>query len=381
MRVLHVFTRLNAGGPARQALDLLPRLEREGIRNLLAVGACSPGEPSWEEEALRRGIHLVRIPGLGKGGKADVLPALAGLGRVIDGFRPDLVHTNMARAGALGRAAALAKGVPLRIHTFHGHVFEGYFSPARSLALRMVEALLALVSTGITAVSSRVKEDLVRLGVARERKITVLEPCLDLAPFRKAGEGRGGRKEEDPPGGKGLVVGWAGRLVPVKDPFLFAEVAGLLARRFPGTRFPAAGGGPLLQEVRPIPSPVEWLGHVEDMPSFLAGLDLLVLTSRNEGLPLAAVEAMAAGVPVVAPPVGGVPDLLEKGCGGLVAASRKPEDLAGAAASLLGDREALALAGARSRERALFFDLSRGTDRFLAFYRRSARHRKAGPGV
>ncbi len=368
MRVLHVYTRLNAGGPARQALDLLPRLGEKGVENLLAFGACPEGEPSWEDEAARRGIPLVRIPGLGKG-EGGALRALAALSREIRRFRPDIVHTNMARAGVLGRAAALARGVPARVHTFHGHVFRGYFSPPLSLGIRWAECLLSLGTTRLAAVSPATKADLVKLGVAPERKISLLEPCLDLAPFRAAREkARGGN------GPRGaLTVGWAGRMVPVKDPLLFAGTAVELSRRFPGTRFLAAGRGPLLEKARRSGAPVEWLGHVEDMPGFYASLDLLLLTSKNEGLPLVLVEAMAAGVPVVAPPVGGAADLLEGGVGGMLAVSRKREDLVEAAAGFLKDRALLRSKGEEARERAAFFDLGPGAERHLAFYRSLAR--------
>ncbi len=370
MRVLHVFTRLNAGGPARQALDLLPLLGKKGVESLLAFGACPEGEPSWDEEAARRGIPLARIPGLGKG-EGGALRALAALVGLIDRFRPDIVHTNMARAGALGRAAALARGVPARVHTFHGHVFRGYFPPPVSLGIRWAEKILALTSTRLAAVSPAVKADLVRLGVGPEKKITLLEPCLDLAPFRAAGE-RPGKKKK--PGG-GPVVGWAGRMVPVKDPFLFGRVAGELAREFPGGRFLAAGTGPLLQEARRTGGPVEWLGHVEDMPGFYAGLDLLLLTSKNEGLPLVLVEAMAAGVPVLAPPVGGVGDLLGDGRGGVLAGDRNKDSIVKAAGKLLREGPALERMGAEARKKAAFFDLSRGVERHLAFYEGLARTR------
>ncbi|HHI68360.1 MAG TPA: hypothetical protein ENJ97_03440, partial [Planctomycetes bacterium] len=232
MRVLHVFTRLNAGGPARQALDLLPLLRERGVESLLAFGACPPDEPSWEEEAARRGIPLVRIPGLGKG-EAGAGRAFAALSGEISRFRPHIVHTNMARAGVLGRAAALVRGVPVRVHTFHGHVFREYFSPPVSLGIRWAEHLLSLGTTRLAAVSPAVKADLVRLGAAPERKITVLEPCLDLGPFRAAGEkARAGKVCRET-----LTVGWAGRMVPVKDPLLFARAAADLSGRFPGTRF------------------------------------------------------------------------------------------------------------------------------------------------
>ena len=158
-------------------------------------------------------------------------------------------------------------------------------------------------------------------------------------------------------------------MVPVKDPLLFGEVAGALAGMFPGTRFLAAGTGPLLEEARRSPFPVEWLGHLEDMPRFYAGLDLLVLTSKNEGLPLVLVEAMAAGVPAAAPPVGGVPDLLGGGAGGVIAESRKKSHLVEASARFLGDPAFLQEKAAEARERAAFFDLFRGVERHLAFYR------------
>ena len=313
---------LNAGGPARMALDVLPLLEGMGFLGLVVVGGCEPGEVSWEEEARRVGLRVVRVGGLGKG-EAGAWRALGSLKALIREWGPDLVHTNMARAGLIGRLAARRSGVRAVVHTFHGHVFRGYFPALPSWGLRLVERVLGRLTTRVVAVSEQVASELTAWRIVAPDRLVVVPPGVDLERYLALSLDRPLRRR----------AGWVGRLVPVKDPWLLAETARRLQACLPEARVSAAGGGPLLAEMRNHTPEVEWLGHVENMVDYFQEVDLLLLTSRNEGLPLALVEAMAAGLPVVATAVGGVPDLLGENRFGLTV-EREPEALAQAAARL-----------------------------------------------
>jgi glycosyltransferase involved in cell wall biosynthesis len=263
----------------------------------------------------------------------------------------------MARAGLLGRLAAWRRRVPGRVHTFHGHLLQGYFGPFRTRLICRAERLLAGLSTGLVAVSPRVAEELARAGATGRHRVAVIPPALDPSPYLALARRR--------PAGEGPVVGWAGRLVPVKDP----DLLGRVARRLPGVRFLAAGEGPLLSEMRDRHPQVRWLGHCGEMARFYERLDAFLLTSVNEGVPLVLLEAFAAGVPVVATPAGGVADLVATGRTGLLPPDRKEENLAALLARLLADGELGRRLARAGREEAAVYAAGKTATRLATFYR------------
>ncbi|MBI3079215.1 MAG: glycosyltransferase family 4 protein, partial [Deltaproteobacteria bacterium] len=231
-------------------------------------------------------------------------------------------------------------------HTFHGHVLSGYFGPLRSRLFVWVERLLALVTDRIITVSQGLREELVSLEIARPGRIAVVPLGLDLEPF-EAVEGRRGHlragigvSEKEP------LVGIVGRLVPIKRHEDFLQAARLVLSRWddgPTPRFVVVGDGEersRLEELTKglaLESSVHFLGFCTDMPAIYADLDLLVLCSLNEGTPVAVIEALAAGVPVVATAVGGVGDVVVHGETGLLVPPRAPDALAEAVLRLLRD--------------------------------------------
>ena len=177
MRILRILTRLNLGGPARQALAADTLLRRRGHEIRLLAGRPEPGEGELFGEFVRRGHDVVRLPSLRRGiAPTRDLLALRAIKRQIAGFAPELVHTHASKAGALGRRALRgpAHGSLARVHTFHGHVLEGYFPPPVSRRLTAVERRLARETDRIVAVSHRTADDLIRLGVAPEERIQVI---------------------------------------------------------------------------------------------------------------------------------------------------------------------------------------------------------------
>jgi glycosyltransferase involved in cell wall biosynthesis/SAM-dependent methyltransferase len=318
--VVRAIARLNLGGPAMHVALLSEGLDRRGFRTTLVTGRVGPGEADMADYAIARGVRPVVLRALGRSVSplAD-LRAFGGLLALLRRERPAVVHTHTAKAGALGRVAATLCAVPVRIHTFHGHVFQGYFGRAATMAVIAAERFLGFFSHRVLAVSEEVARDLtVVYRVVPPGKVAVVPLGLDLAPFARAGagEGRGELREEIGAAPGDLLVGIVGRLVPVKDHAYFLEAGAELLRQVPQALLVVVGSGPLDGDLRAraralgIDGRCRFLGWRRDAARICADLDAAALTSVNEGTPVALIEAAAAGVPVVARSVGGVPSAL-----------------------------------------------------------------------
>jgi glycosyltransferase involved in cell wall biosynthesis len=322
MKIARAIARLNIGGPAIQAVLLTRELADAGHSTTLLVGNVPETEGSMEYLADEMGINLVRISRLSR--KVSILSDLEafwGLYRWLKRERPDILHTHTAKAGALGRLAAFASGTPC-VHTFHGNVFEGYFSRKKSSVYLLIERLLARGTKRIIAVSPRQRADLAgRFQVAPANRISTVRLGFDLNGFLNVAKVRFAKKN----GHRPLVVSWVGRLTAVKDPLMFPKIAALCAGEHVTARFLMVGDGELRSQVEAeirglgVGDQLQLLGWQREMVSICRKMDILLLTSVNEGTPVAAIEAMAAGCPVVLPDVGGVADLM----------SGQPERLSG----------------------------------------------------
>lgn len=342
MRIARVLTRLNLGGPARQALASDPELMRRGHRLRLFTGAALEAEGDLFGELRERGVDVVRIPGLGRDPRPTAdLGALRRLRRELDAFAPDVVHTHASKAGLLGRLASRGRGWGL-VHTFHGHVLEGYFSRPVSRALVWTERRLATGTGRVLAVSERTKQDLVRLGVAREERIEVVPPGVELGALLEldaVGDPAGAEFRRACGCAVGdLLVGVIGRLAEVKRPAVALDAFRRAALKEQRLRLVFVGDGEereLLEARLGAMDEAErgrvvLAGNHNSMEPVLAACDLVLLSSRSEGMPVALIEAAAAGVPVVATPVGGVPELVVQGETGRLA-----EEAEGLARALL----------------------------------------------
>jgi glycosyltransferase involved in cell wall biosynthesis len=272
------------------------------------------------------------------------------------------VHTHTGKAGVLGRIAACLAGVPIILHTFHGHVLHGYYGPVKTRLLRRLERALGRRTHCIVTVSETVKRDLVEYGVASADRIAVVPLGIDLEPFltsvRHSGKFRAGLGISD----ASPLIGIVGRIVPIKDHRLFCDAARLIATRQPGARFVVVGDGVSRTEIERyadtlgLTPRVVFTGWRRDLPDVYSDLDVLVITSRNEGTPVAAIEAMASRCPVVATRVGGVPDLIEDGTAGLLVSYGDAAELSETVLRLLKDRRLIErlTATAQARVRAAF---------------------------
>jgi glycosyltransferase involved in cell wall biosynthesis len=364
LRIARVMTRLNLGGPARQALASDVRLKARGHVLRLFAGRVEPGEGDLFEALEARGVDVVRVEGLQRGLSPRDLLVRRRLRRELAAFAPDVVHTHASKAGALGRSA-LATGrfdATARVHTFHGHVLEGYFPGPISARLVQAERRLARRTDRILAVSHATADDLVRLGVVEEDKIVVVPPGVELdellAIERDEGNGRADNALRTLVGARPetFLVGLVGRLAEVKRPLEALEVLRALAERHPTLELCFVGDGALRRSLEraiaglgPLAGRVHLVGARADMPTVLAGLDAVLLTSRTEGLPVALIEAGAAGLPVVASAVGGVGELVVHERTGWVGGTL--EELVLGLERLLADRREARAMGARARLR------------------------------
>jgi glycosyltransferase involved in cell wall biosynthesis len=359
LRVLRVFSRLNIGGPSVHVILLSAGLRPLGYETRLVVGRESSREGNMLALAAEKGVACEAMAGLGREiAPLQDLRALAGLYRLVRAWRPHVVHTHTAKAGLLGRLAARAARVPTVVHTFHGHVLRGYFSPAKTALFRRLETRLAVATDALVAVSESVKLDLVGLGIARAEKIRVVPLGLDLAHLAAALP-RGVLRAEAQIPADAPLVGMVGRLVPIKDAPTFLRAARLVRDERRGARFALVGDGeerPALESLcreLGLAGAVTFFGWRRDLAAVYGDLDVVVNASRNEGTPVALIEALAAARPVVATRVGGTPDLLGEGARGQLVPPGAPEALARAVLETLDQSEAARRRALAGREHVL----------------------------
>jgi glycosyltransferase involved in cell wall biosynthesis len=308
-KLVRILGRLT-GGPGRQA-SLLHKNLVPDFETRLVAGSLCPGE-SEMTYLLDSNEHVLRVREMSRELSfwSDAR-AFWKIFKFLRAERPQVVHTHTAKAGALGRLAAWMAGVPVIVHTYHGHVFYGYFSPTKTKLYLLIERLLGLVSTRIIAISESQQTELsTKYGVVPEEKICLIPNGFDLKRF-------GTLKREDVRKGLGLraddfVLIWAARVVPVKDVSLLAEVIRKESEAQSKAYFLVVGDGEdksKLEQLVQGCSNFRLLGWQDNMENIWSAGDAALLTSRNEGTPSALIEAMATGLPFVSTNVGGVKDL------------------------------------------------------------------------
>ncbi len=361
--VLRVIARLNVGGPALHVAYLSAGLTPRGYDTTLVAGTIARGEESMAYIAEQAGARVVALPGLSR----EISPlhdalAIFRLARLIRQVRPTILHTHTAKAGTVGRVAALLAGdarPPIVVHTFHGHVLRGYFGPAKSAVFRVLERLLAKATTVLVAVSPEVRDDLVRLGVAPAEKFTVVRLGIELEQRVASTVPREEVRRRLGIAPERFVVGWIGRMTGVKQTHdLLAALADLRAGGVDAGLL-VVGDGPdrsgFEERARDLGLVRHclFLGYQEDVAPWYAAMDAVALPSGNEGTPVTVIEALAAGKPVVAYEVGGVPDVVREGVDGFLVEPGSTSDMAERLAQLAADPELRRRLGEAGRERVL----------------------------
>ena len=347
IHVVHVVTRTNIGGPS-VILDSLLAGASADIRYTIVRGETDESEGDYFADR-RPDSRFVTIPGLGR--SISPLSDLTAFFRLVSTLRslaPDVVHTHMAKAGVVGRLAAWVARVPVRVHTYHGHLLYGYFSPLKTKVVVLIERLLGLITTHAVVVGSAVRRDLIDAHVVSDGRSSMIPPGISDVGRDIIADRCGATP------GK-LLVGFVGRLTSIKRPDRFVDMARIVSADRHDIEFLIVGDGPLGDEVRSavasLPT-VHCVGWRREIAPVLVALDVLVLCSDNEGIPLTLIEAAQCGVAVVTTDVGSVRDVVEDGQTGLVTETT-PEALAAAVTRLLDDPALRAKFGSAGRERAL----------------------------
>lgn len=328
MKIVRIIARLNVGGPARHVVWLTEQLNKGEFESVLIAGTVPPGEANMNYVAEEHGVQPVFIEEMSRELSPKDIVSLVKIYREIRRQRPDVIHTHTAKAGTLGRAAALlfkwltpgARSVRV-VHTFHGHVFHSYYGRVKTRVFVLIEKFLARFATDkIVVISSQqfqeIHED---VGIGRREQFEIIPLGVDLSVFDHIEEKRRSFRQEIGVRDDQLLVGFVGRLTEIKNVSLYLQVAASLQRgaAFDSIRFVIVGDGHLRQkleheahELGLDDRAVRFMGNRNDIASVYAGLDIVSLTSFNEGTPLSLIEAMAARRPVISTVVGGVRDLL-----------------------------------------------------------------------
>lgn len=319
-KVLRIINRFNIGGPTYNAAYLTKFLEPD-FETLLIGGQKDETEDSSEFILDNLGLKPLLIDEMRReiGFKND-FKAYKKLREIIGDYKPDIVHTHASKAGAVGRLAASRLNVPLIFHTFHGHVFHSYFGKTKTTLYKNIERYLAKKTTKIIAISEIQKQELSAIhNICDPSKIEVIPLGFDLNRFRQDKEtkrltfrNRWGLKDDE------IAIGIVGRLVPIKDHNMFLEGAKIITEKTSKKlKFIIVGDGELRKELEEKVSALElnnviftsWIKNIDEVN---AGLDLLCLTSKNEGTPVSLIEAQASGLPIVSTNVGGIENIVKK---------------------------------------------------------------------
>ena len=320
IKVLRIINRFNIGGPTYNA-TFLTRFLSDDFETLLIGGLPEKGESDSLHILEEYGVEPILLPEMKR--KPNFFSdrkALKKIKEIIAEYKPDIVHTHASKAGALGRKAALDMKVPVVVHTFHGHVFHSYFGKVKTELYKFIERKLAQKSTGIIAISDLQKKELVNTyQIAHESKVNVIPLGFDLEKFnRNLSEKRKIVRDKFQINEGQIAIAIIGRLAPIKNHSLFLESVDLLhGQTEKKLVFFIVGDGELrdviaqkVSELTKKGVDIRMTSWIKDINEFNAGMDIICLTSNNEGTPVSIIEAQASQVPVVSTNVGGVQNVM-----------------------------------------------------------------------
>lgn len=372
IKVMQIIARMNVGGPAVIVAELMRGLDSSQFEQILITGYCDETEADYLDE-VATDIKATRIAGLGRSVSpvAD-LKAFFGLVRTIRSYKPDVIHTHTAKAGVLGRLASIIAGRgATRIHTFHGHLLHGYFAGWKTKLVVTIEKFLAKRTNFLVAIGNEVKNDLLNAGIGKVSQYSVFFPGLPQPHTSHKSELRK-RLELDP---AAIYCTFVGRLTQIKRPDRLLDIAAAIVKREVQIHFLVAGEGELFEssKARAVAErlPVTFLGWRKDIDDLFAASDIALLTSDNEGIPLTLIQAAQAGLPIVAPEVGSISDIVDNDKTGFLT-SPQPGAMASALSALATDSELRTRLGAAGKARAdQYFSLERMLRDHTDIYKRS----------
>ena len=319
IRVMRIIARMNVGGPAVQVSGLMRGFSSIDFDHRLYTGFCAADEADYLD-TVATDVKATRIQGFGRrvslGGD---IKAFVSLIKEIRSFKPHVIHTHTAKAGFLGRIASIVSLQPsIRVHTFHGHLLNGYFGAFKRRLVIIAEQVLAMFTHQLLAVGDKVRQDLLAVGIGNSKKFGLMPPGLEIGqlPNKKDSQESYGLSTAT------LQCAYVGRVTQIKRPDRFLDVVSEIRKRGVQLEFFMAGDGELLdiyrERIASEQLPVKVLGWQSNIEKVLAAADLVVLTSDNEGTPLSLIQAGMAGLPVVTTRVGSVPEVVLDGTTGII---------------------------------------------------------------
>jgi glycosyltransferase involved in cell wall biosynthesis len=371
-KILHIITRLDMGGSAQNTLQTCKKLSGKYETILVHGLSYESRMTDLERRIIEAGVEEVKAQGV----KVIPLPSMVRSIRPVKDFRalfflawlifkekPDIVHTHSSKAGILGRLAAKIAGVPYIVHTPHGHVFYGHFGILASKIFLWVERIFSKFTDRMVALTDGERNDYIKLSVCPPQRVFKIHSGVDLEQFMQPNGNRVEKKRSLGLDQNGTVIGFVGWLLPIKGPAYLLKAMAHIWPEHPAASLVMVGKGELDVDLRTqalkmnANGKVKFLGWREDVHEIIPIFDLLVLPSLNEGMGRVLVEAMAAGKPVVASEVGGIPDLVKHGETGYLVRPADERALANGIKKLLNDPERAQQMGQRGKEYCRQFSL------------------------
>lgn len=338
IRVLRIINRFNVGGPVYNVTYLTKFLPKS--YETMLIGGCAT---STEQDATyileSQGVEYEKLESMSRSIRFfNDLRTFFVLIKLIKSYKPTIVHTHASKAGALGRIAAKIMGVPVIVHTYHGHVFQGYFNPLVTKVVILLERFLGRLSTKIITISPEQQQEIVyKFNIIPVEKTIVIPLGFDLKRFEESQTKRDELRNELGISDRQRAVAIVGRLAPIKNHRLFIDAAALVLREYPNEFiFYVVGDGELKTEIKsyienthPIVNKnLVFTSWIADMTTLYPAMDMVCLTSINEGTPVSLIEAQASGVPVISTNVGGVKDIVQANETGVIMEGNTAEELA-----------------------------------------------------
>lgn len=386
MKILMIITRLDQGGSAEVVMQIGEGLSKKGHEIKIITGLTRNHQESFVDYTRKTGVPITVIKEL----RREVNPFLDiysfwKIYHLIKKEEPEVVHTHTSKAGILGRWAAYFAGVKTVIHSTHGHIFYGYFGGFKTSIFLWIERLTAKITDRITTLTSLEIDDYQRLKLAKKEKFITIPYGIDTKKYQRPDRTREEDRQMLGLLSKDYVIGWIGRLVPVKDCGTFIKAASLLKNVPPthpsplrgeggGIKFLVVGDGPERQRMEEMAEKLGvkgiFTGTRMDVYDIIQAMDLLVLSSLNEGLGRVLLEAMAAGKPIVATKVGGVPEVVKDGITGILVSPSNPVEMASAITNILNNPDMMSIMGEEGRKWVRSFDIQIAIDGLEALYRK-----------
>jgi len=326
-KIINIITRLNVGGASVHVVNLTYSLQKY-FDTYLVSGIIEPYEGDMSYYADKKNVPIYYIKNLRREiSLINDFKTLIAIYKYCIRIKPDIVHTHLSKAGALGRLAALLAGVRNIYHTFHGNIFKGDFSSKKVKIFIFIERVLALFTTKIIAISEKQKNELVYYKIAKASKIVVIKLGFDFSSIIASKDHKNLFRSIYNIPKDSFLIALIGRLTYQKNPIMFLKIAENLKKKLNKTNlsmpyFVLVGDGDMRSEVqreidnRELGSFVKIIGFVQDLKPVFADIDIIVLTSHFEGTPVAIIEAMANGIIPITTNVGGISDIIDKDISG-----------------------------------------------------------------